>query len=126
MWTRMVSVPAPTSGYKRSGSKQQGAGAGQRGRIGTNGNTTRAENSTTRVDKPESDRNGLSSTIRWASHAESEKVRLDGAEVWAFVVELPGGLRMRLNQSDRERLKHYRGQRVPVRRAGRPDIRLYL
>src|SRR5437763_11321011 len=51
----------------------------------------------------------------------NEQVAVNGSEVWAHVVELDGGLRVRLDLSDWERMGLYRGQRVPVRRPGRPD-----
>jgi hypothetical protein len=48
-------------------------------------------------------------------------IGLNGAEVGAYVVELDGGLRLRLALDDWERLRLYRGQRIPVRLPGRAD-----
>lgn len=56
----------------------------------------------------------------------SLQVGLNGAEVWAFVVEQDGGLRVRLSADDWERLNLVRGQRVAVRLPGRADAWLYL
>lgn len=56
----------------------------------------------------------------------SEQVGLNGFEVWAYVVELDGGLRMRLDLNDWERVGLCRGQRVPVRREGRRDEWMFL
>jgi hypothetical protein len=58
--------------------------------------------------------------------AGSETVALGGREVWVFVVELDGGLRVRLDLTDWERLDLYRGQRVVVRRPGRVDESLFV
>ena len=56
----------------------------------------------------------------------AEQIALNGAEVWANVVELDCGLRMRLSLDDWEGIGLYRGQRVPVRRPGRRDEWLFL
>jgi hypothetical protein len=56
----------------------------------------------------------------------SEQIALNGFEVWAYVVELDGGLRMRLDLSDWERVGLYRGQRIPIRRHGRKDDWLFV
>jgi hypothetical protein len=56
----------------------------------------------------------------------SVPVGLNGAEVWAYVVEHDGGLRIRLSADDWERLNLFRGQRVGVRLPGRADAWLYL
>jgi hypothetical protein len=53
-------------------------------------------------------------------------IGLNGADVWAYVVELSGGLRMRLSIDDWERLNLFRGQRIPVRRPGRSDEWFYI
>lgn len=56
----------------------------------------------------------------------SEQVGLNGYEVWAYVVELEGGLRMRLDLNDWDRIGVYRGQRIPVRPAGQRDEWMFL
>jgi hypothetical protein len=56
----------------------------------------------------------------------SEQLTLNGREVWGYVVELDGGLRIRFDLTDWERLGLYRGQRVPVRRTGRADEWLFI
>jgi hypothetical protein len=56
----------------------------------------------------------------------SEQIALNGSEVWAYVVQLDGGLRMRLSLDDWERIGLHRGQRVPVRRPGHRDEWLFL
>jgi hypothetical protein len=56
----------------------------------------------------------------------SIQVRLNGAVVWAYVVEHDGGLRVRVSADDWERLSLFRGQRIAVRLPGRADARLYL
>ena len=43
------------------------------------------------------------------------QVALNGLEVWAYVVELDDGYRMRLDLNDWERIRLYQGQRVSVR-----------
>jgi hypothetical protein len=55
-----------------------------------------------------------------------QQVALNGAEVWAFVVEADEGLRVRLNLDDWQRLNLGRGQRVPVRVAGKDDVWLFV
>lgn len=51
---------------------------------------------------------------------------MDGAEVWALVVELDDGLRLRLALDDWHRLDLAPGQRVPVRLPGRDDAWLFV
>ena len=53
-------------------------------------------------------------------------IKLNGVEVGAFVVELVGGLRLRIGLDDWERLGLFRGQVVPVRHAGRSPVRLVI
>ena len=53
-------------------------------------------------------------------------VGLNGVEVGAYVVELVGGLRLRLGLDDWDRLGLYRGQVVSVRLARRADLRLVI
>ena len=53
-------------------------------------------------------------------------IGLNGVEVGAFVVELVGGIRLRVGLDDWERLGLYRGQVVPVRYAGRSPVRLVI
>lgn len=45
-------------------------------------------------------------------------VTVNGVAVWAFVIELDGGLAVRLSPDDWERMDLRRGQRVPVRLPG--------
>ncbi len=54
------------------------------------------------------------------------QIALNGFQVWAYLVELDGGLRMRLSLDDWERMGLCRGQRLPVRRPGRRDEWLFL
>lgn len=56
----------------------------------------------------------------------SQQVGLNGYGVWAYVVELDGGLRMRVSLDDWEKLGLHRGQRIPVRRDGRDDEWLFV
>lgn len=56
----------------------------------------------------------------------SVPVILNGQDVWAFVAELDGGLRIRLSVDDWERVGLFRGQCVPVRLPGQSEQRLYL
>ena len=56
----------------------------------------------------------------------SLQVGLNGVEVWAFVVQHDGGLRVRLSADDWERMSLSRGQRVVVRLPGETDAWLYL
>lgn len=53
-------------------------------------------------------------------------IALNGAEAWAYVVELQGGLRVRFSIDDWERLGLFRGQRIPVRLPEKADQWLYL
>ena len=53
-------------------------------------------------------------------------VALNGAEAWAYVVELAAGLRMRFDLSDWQRMNLELGQRVPVRVPGRADVWLFI
>ena len=53
-------------------------------------------------------------------------VGLNGAEVGAYVVELVGGLRLRIGLDDWDRLGLYRGQVVVVRLARRAELRLVV
>jgi hypothetical protein len=46
----------------------------------------------------------------------NEQVGVNGREIWALVVELVDGLRMRIDLTDWERLGLYRGMRIPVSR----------
>ena len=55
----------------------------------------------------------------------SVQVGLNGAEVWAFVVERGGGLRVRLSTDDWERLNLFHGQRIAVRLPAQADTWLY-
>jgi hypothetical protein len=53
-------------------------------------------------------------------------IGVNGAEVWAYVVELQGGLRVRLLIDDWERLGLFRGQRIQIRLPEKADQWLYL
>jgi len=53
-------------------------------------------------------------------------VALNGLEVWAYVVELTEGLRMRLALDDWHKLNLDIGCRVPVRLAERADVWLFV
>lgn len=55
-----------------------------------------------------------------------QPVALSGMEVWAFVVETDEGLRVRFDVDDWQRFGLGRGQRVPVRVAGRGDVWLFV
>ena len=56
----------------------------------------------------------------------SAQVTLNGYLVWAFVVELGGGLRMRFALNDWEKLRPHAGQRIQIQHEGQPDQRLIL
>jgi hypothetical protein len=56
----------------------------------------------------------------------SEQLTMNGRAVWAYVVELDGGLRVRFDLSDLEQLNLYRGQMVTVRRNNGPEERQFL
>lgn len=53
-------------------------------------------------------------------------IELNGAEVWAFVVEDAGGFRIRLSLDDWQRLNLALGQRLPVRFPGANAVRLFV
>jgi hypothetical protein len=57
----------------------------------------------------------------------TERITLAGRELWAYVVDLEGGLRVQFALDDWELLGLYRGQRVGVRRAGSQAVeKLFL
>jgi hypothetical protein len=56
----------------------------------------------------------------------SEQITLNGFLVWAYVVELEGGLRMRISLDEWEQLGLYRGQQVPIERDGHQGEQLFL
>ncbi len=56
----------------------------------------------------------------------SVSIGLNGFEVWAYVVELDDGLRMRLALDDWQKLGLSPGQRVPVRMPGKDDVWLFV
>lgn len=56
----------------------------------------------------------------------SVRVGVNGAEVWAYVVELDDGLRVRLALDDWQRLNLGVGQRIPVRLSGKADVWLFV
>ena len=51
---------------------------------------------------------------------------LNGLEVWAYVVELADGLRLRLAVDDWEKLRLDVGRRIPVRLPGKADVWLFI
>jgi hypothetical protein len=53
-------------------------------------------------------------------------VALNGAVMWAYVVELDAGLRMRFEIDDWQRLNLDIGKRVPVRLQGKDDVWLFV
>lgn len=53
-------------------------------------------------------------------------VALNGAEVWAYVVETDEGLRVRFDIDDWQRLNLGRGQRIPFRLPGKDDVWLFI
>jgi hypothetical protein len=53
-------------------------------------------------------------------------VALNGREVWAYVVELDDGLRMRFEIDDWHALNLAPGQRLPVRVPGKADVWLFV
>ncbi len=55
-----------------------------------------------------------------------QHVALNGAELWAYVVEVDDGLRVQFQIDDWQRLNLVTGQRVPVRVAGREDVWLFV
>ena len=56
----------------------------------------------------------------------STLVEVNGVGAWAYVVKLAGGLRVRLALDDCQRMDLGTGQRVPVRVAGQPEMRLFV
>ena len=56
----------------------------------------------------------------------SWQVGVNGSEVWAFVVELDDGVRMRLDLTDWERSGLSVGRRIPVRLPERADEWLFV
>jgi len=53
-------------------------------------------------------------------------VALNGAEVWAYVVETDDGLRVRFDLDDWQWMDLGQGQRVPVRLPGKGDVWLFI
>ena len=53
-------------------------------------------------------------------------VTLNGAALWAYVVETDDGLRVRLGLDEWQRLELGGGQRVPVRLQGKEDVWLFI
>lgn len=51
---------------------------------------------------------------------------VNGRVIEAFVIELLGGLRVRFGIDDWNALDLFRGQRVPIRLAGKDEVGLYL
>ena len=56
----------------------------------------------------------------------SALVALNGAEAWAYVVELADGLRVRFALDDWQRMNLGTGQRIPVRLPGKADVWLFI
>jgi hypothetical protein len=56
----------------------------------------------------------------------SSLIALNGAEAWAYVVELDDGLRVRFALDDWLQLNVGIGQRVPVRLLGKADVWLFI
>ena len=56
----------------------------------------------------------------------SALVEVNGVGAWVSVVELADGLRVRLALDDCQRMDMGTGQRVPVRLAGQPEVRLFV
>lgn len=57
----------------------------------------------------------------------TERITVAGRELWSYVVDLDGGMRVQFALDDWELLGLYRGQRVTLRRAGATaDERLFL
>jgi hypothetical protein len=53
-------------------------------------------------------------------------VALNGANVWAYVVETDDGLRVRFDIDDWQRLNLDIGRRIPVGLPGRDDVWLFV
>jgi hypothetical protein len=53
-------------------------------------------------------------------------IALNGAEVWAHVVETDDGLRVRFDIDDWQRMNLGQGQRLPVRLPGKDDAWLFI
>jgi hypothetical protein len=58
--------------------------------------------------------------------ANGTVIFVNGSEVTAYVIELIGGLRIRLAIDDCERLDLYRGQRISVRLPQQDESWLYV
>ena len=56
----------------------------------------------------------------------NRQIGLNGAEVWAYVVELDDGVRMRLDLTDWERSGLSVGRRVPLRLPGKAEVSLFI
>jgi hypothetical protein len=57
----------------------------------------------------------------------SQEIAVNGMTVWAPVVPLDGGYRVRFDLTDWERLNLYCGQRVPLRLPGQQrDVWIFL
>lgn len=54
------------------------------------------------------------------------RIGLNGAEVWAYVVEQDDGCRMRLDIDDWQKLNLDVGRRIPVRMPGKADVWLFV
>jgi hypothetical protein len=51
---------------------------------------------------------------------------LNGFEVWAYVVELDEGYRMRLSLDDWDASRLCEGRKIPIRMHGREDVWLFI
>ena len=56
----------------------------------------------------------------------SYQVGLNGSEVWGYVVETAGGMRVRLDLTDWERTGLGVGRQIPVRLPGKADEGLFF
>ena len=52
----------------------------------------------------------------------TERITLPGREMWAYVVDIDGGIRVQVALDDWELLRLYGGQRVGLRRAGAKEF----
>jgi hypothetical protein len=53
-------------------------------------------------------------------------VMLNGADVWAYVIETDDGLRVRFDIDDWQRLNLGKGQRISIRLPGKDDAWLFV
>jgi hypothetical protein len=53
-------------------------------------------------------------------------IKLNGADVWAYVVETDEGLRVRFDIDDWQRMNLVNGQRLPIRLPGKDAAALFI